>query len=510
MTADATDVVLQAENITKSYGGVRALKGVSFTAYRGAVNVLVGENGAGKSTLMKILAGSEEQTSGRILLDGQEVSFRSPRDAMAAGIGIIHQELSLFPNLSIAENIFAGVELRSRNGLVDFGTQRDRARTVLQRLGQDLDPNTLVGRLPIGQQQLVEIARVLNEDVRILIMDEPTSALSNHEVDVLFDVMADLRREEVTIVYISHKLDEFRRIGDYVTVFRDGSVVASAPMRETSTGWIVQQMVGRNPDTLFTRSDAPTGDVLLSVSGLTSVGPSGAVVDDVSFEVRAGEVVGIYGLMGAGRTELLECLIGSRQAVAGEVQIRGRLAASATVADRLASGLALVPEDRQRDGLVPTASVKNNVVLSTLSRLARGPFLSSRVERETAQSQIKSLGIKVSSIGALIGSLSGGNQQKVVLGRALLTEPTVLLLDEPTRGIDVGAKAEISRVMSDLSRTGIGVLFTSSELAEVLAMADRILVMAKGRVTATFVAGHVTEPELVAASAPENTVRTAS
>ncbi len=300
------EIVLTAEHVSKSYGGVQALRDVTFNAYRGRVNVLVGENGAGKSTLMKILCGAEHPSSGTIRLNGEPVEIDSPRTAMSLGIGIIHQELSLFPNLSIAENLFAGRELSSR-GLSDLKAQRHRADQVLARLGQThLDANRLVGELPIGQQQLVEIARVLLEDVRILIMDEPTSALSNHEVDILFAVIADLLADDVTIIYISHKLDEFRRIGDHVTVFRDGRLVAQEAMEHTDTAWIVRQMVGRDPDSLFTRNHSEPGETLLEVEHLTVAGPLRPLVDDVSLRVRAGEVVGIYGLMGAGRTELME------------------------------------------------------------------------------------------------------------------------------------------------------------------------------------------------------------
>jgi len=500
--------VLVADNISKSYGGIQALKGVTFTARKGKVNVLVGENGAGKSTLMKILAGAETPTTGRILLDGEEITLGSPREAIKHGIGIIHQELSLFPNLSIAENIFAGREPRRRGTrTVDFSSERAQATAALARLGQNLNPNTLVGHLPIGQQQLVEIARVLTEDVRILIMDEPTSALSNHEVDVLFGVMGELRRNDVTVIYISHKLDEFRRIGDYVTVLRDGALVAESAMTSTDTGWIVRQMVGRSPAGLFTRPPSNPGDVLLEVRDLTTMGPSGALVDSVSFSVRRGEVVGIYGLMGAGRTELMECLIGARRVTSGEILLHDKNAGSGDVATRLAAGLALVPEDRQRDGLVQTMSVRENVLLSSIKALAKRLLLSPRRESSVAREQVGRLSIKIPSLDASITALSGGNQQKVVLARALLTNPTVLLLDEPTRGIDVNAKAEISRIMSELAGTGLGVLFVSSELAEVLAMSDRILVMARGRITAEFEAGRASEQDLVAASASEDVLK---
>ena len=494
---------LVARSISKSYGGVQALKEVDFTAYEGKVNVLVGENGAGKSTLMKILSGSEKPTSGEVLLDDEPIEMAGPRDAMARGIGIIHQELSLFPNLSIAENMFAGRELRRGGRFVDKATQRRRSREVLRRLSQDLDPETLVGDLPIGQQQLVEIGRALLEDVRVLIMDEPTSALSNTEVDVLFEVMADLREHDVTVIYISHKLDEFRRIGDWVTVLRDGCLVAHESMSRTDTAWIVRQMVGRDPDSLYARNSSTVGEVLLDVRHLTVPGPVRPLVDDVSLTVKAGEVVGVYGLMGAGRTELVECLMGMRSSSAGEVRIRDKIEPHGTVQARMAAGLALVPEDRQRDGLVQTMSVRDNILLATVGRFTKAGLLRGSAEQRTAADKAGELSIKSSSLSALVTSLSGGNQQKVVLARALLTEPVVLLLDEPTRGIDVGAKSQIGGLMADLAADGFGVLFISSELAEVIAMADRVLVMARGRITAEFGSADVTEEALVAASASD-------
>ncbi len=493
--------VLVAEDVAKSYGGAHALRGVSFKARTGAVNVLVGENGAGKSTLMKILSGAEQATRGRILLDGEVVDFRSPREAMARGIGIIHQELSLFPNLSVADNIFAGRELHNGAHITDVREHRRQSHAALSRLGQDVSSDKLVGDLPIGTQQLVEIARVLSQDVRILIMDEPTSALSNAEVDVLFDVMEDLRTQGVTIIYISHKLDEFRRIGDYVTVLRDGAVVAEAPMTETDTAWIVQQMVGRSQSSLFTRSSSTLGDVILQVEGLTVPGKPTALVNDVSFDVKAGEIVGIYGLMGAGRTELMEALIGTRSRSAGTIRMDGKEATDDRVSSRLAMGLALVPEDRQRDGLVQVLSVRANVLLAVVGSLTQRLLLSGARERAVANEQVEDLRIKIPGVDAQVTELSGGNQQKVVLARALLTKPKILLLDEPTRGIDVGAKTEIFRIMSGLADAGLGVLFVSSELAEVMGMADRVLVMARGHITADLPREEVTEELLVSASA---------
>ena len=502
-TPDDADCVLVARDVVKTYGGVQALRGVRFRARTGMVNVLVGENGAGKSTLMKILSGTEQPSSGEILLDGEPVEFRSPREAMARGIGIIHQELSLFGNLSVTDNLFAGRELH-RAHLIDRAEQRRQTVAALARLRQTVDPDTLVGDLPIGTQQLVEIARVLSQDVRILIMDEPTSALSNAEVDVLFEVMADLRQQDVTVIYISHKLDEFRRIGDHVTVLRDGSLVAEAPMSETDTGWIVQNMVGRSEASLFSRTSGTIGAPVLEVEHLSVPGKTARLVDDVSLRVHAGEIVGVYGLMGAGRTELMEALIGSRATSEGRVVVDGKAATRSTVSSRLRLGLALVPEDRQRDGLVQVLSVRSNIVLATLRDFTRGLLSRPGAERRTAREQVAEWSIKVPGTEAPVTSLSGGNQQKVVLSRALLTKPKVLLLDEPTRGIDVGAKTEIFRIMSSLADAGLGVLFVSSELVEVMSMSDRVLVMARGRITAELSKSQITEERLVAASASDS------
>ena len=408
---------------------------------------------------------------------------------MARGIGIIHQELSLFPNMSVVDNIFAGRELHNRGHITDVREQRKQAEAAMARLRQKVSPDTLVGELPLGTQQLVEIARVLSQDVRILIMDEPTSALSSAEVDVLFEVMEELRTQGVTVIYISHKLDEFRRIGDYVTVLRDGKLVAEAPMSETDTAWIVQQMVGRSQSSLFTRSSCDVGRGHPAGDGPDRPGQSVApLVDDVSFDVRAGEIVGIYGLMGAGRTELMEALIGTRDRSAGSIRIDGKETTDERVSSRLAMGLALVPEDRQRDGLVQSLSVRANVLLSIVGTLTKRLLLSNGARARIASEQVQELSIKVPGVEAQVTQLSGGNQQKVVLARALLTKPKILLLDEPTRGIDVGAKTEIFRIMSGLADAGLGVLFVSSELAEVMGMADRVLVMARGRITANLAA----------------------
>lgn len=499
--ADATDAaVLAAIGVTKSFDGIHALSDVTFTAYTGMVNVLVGENGAGKSTLMKILSGAEQPDSGTIRFAGSDVTFRSSWDAIHEGIGIIHQEMSLLPNLSIAENIFAGRELRRGGIFIDLAAERRQTTSLLRMLGQELDPDTLVETLPVGQQQLVEIAKAMAGKLRVLIMDEPTSALSATEVEVLFRVVRDLKADGMTIIYISHRLEELRRIGDFVTVLRNGRVVANRPMPEASTGWIAEQMTGHELGELPGRGASSARGEVLRVVGLSAVPPHGTAVRDVSLRVQSGEIVGIYGLLGAGRTELLECLAGSRSVSGGEVTVEGRPCTRLDVADRLREGIVLVPEDRQRDGLVQTLSVVDNILLACLRQVARPVLISSRLASKSAQEQVESLRIKVPSMQALVTALSGGNQQKVLIARALLTSPKVLLLDEPSRGVDVGAKGEIFRIMRELSDQGMGILFTSSDLGEVLSVPDRVLVMADGRITGQFSRAEATEGSLARAA----------
>jgi erythritol transport system ATP-binding protein len=494
-------VILRAQDVTKVFPGTLALDRVTFDVRAGLVNVLVGENGAGKSTLMKILAGVEQPTHGRVLLDGEEIRLHSPLDAGRHGIGIIYQELNLCPNLSVVDNIFLAREM-VRRGALDRNAERERAREIVSRLEQDVDPDAMVRDLRIGQQQIVEIAKALAQEVRILIMDEPTSALSASEVEVLFRVIRELRSRGVTIVYISHKLDELMQIGDTITVLRDGRVVAEGRIADVDVPWIIERMVGRNPAALFTRKDRALGAPLLRVQGMTlpRVG-GGFVVDHVSFELRAGEVLGFYGLMGAGRSDLLDCLIGDRPEAGGTIWLDGREIRDGAVGDRIAAGLVLVPEDRQRDGLVPSLSVAHNMVLASLRRYLNRFYLVARKERAAVDRLIGELSIRVANPQQSITSLSGGNQQKVVVAKGLLTRPKVLMLDEPTRGIDVGAKAEIFQLMSRLAAEGYGVLFVSSELKEVLAMGDRILVMSKGAITGEFSRAEATEERLVAASA---------
>ena len=494
--------VMEARAVTKVFGATHALKGVDFAVEAGRVTALFGENGAGKSTLMKILAGIEQPTTGALELDGEPIAFGSPRAAADRGVVIIHQELSLFPNLSVADNLFMARE-RVRHGvMVDDRTQRETAAALLARLEEPIDPRTDVSELRLGQQQIVEIARALAQDARVLIMDEPTSALSAAEVEVLFRIIRELTADGVAIVYISHHLEEALEIADHVVVLRDGGLVAAAEAADVNLAWIVERMVGRSQDELFPEDHAETGAELLRIRDLSVADPRNPgrlSVDGVSLTVRAGEIVGLYGLMGAGRTELLEALAGRLRVVSGEIDIDGDVI-EGPVSARIARGLTLVPEDRQRDGLVQSMSVGQNLSLAALRRFIRGPLVSADRERAAVADVMRSVTVKASGPDAPITSLSGGNQQKVVLGKALLTQPRVLLLDEPTRGIDVGAKADIFTLMTELAGRGLAVLFATSELEEALHVPDRLLVMAKGKVVRELRRGAASREEIMVAS----------
>ncbi|ESZ30117.1 sugar ABC transporter ATP-binding protein [Mesorhizobium sp. L2C084A000] len=495
------DAVLSARNIVMSYGGVHALKGVNFDIHRGKVTTLFGENGAGKSTLMKILSGVVTPTSGDIVLDGNLVSFSSSSDARDRGISIIHQELSLAPNLSVRDNIFMGRELRTRTGL-DFAEESRQARALMADLEEDIDPMTLVEDLRLGQQQIVEIARALSVDSRILIMDEPTSALSATEVEVLFKVIRDLTSRGVSIVYISHHLEEALQITDYAVVLRDGAITATAEARDIDLEWIVRNMVGENFDLGSPPTGHAFGEVALSIEDVSVVDASGSgysVVDHLSLDVRAGEIVCIYGLMGAGRTELLEAVAGRVPMAGGRALLEGEDVSGLSIAQRISRGLVLVPEDRQRDGLVQTMTVGRNLSLASIEAFAKGLFLSRSRERELVEDSIRKVTVKTAGGNAMIGSLSGGNQQKVVIGKMLTTNPKVILLDEPSRGIDVGAKAEVFRLLSERAAQGLAVVFSTSEVNECLSIAHRIVVMRRGRISAEFGA-NATKEQIMAAS----------
>lgn len=502
-TAAGTDVVLRAIDITKRYGATQALKGVNFEVRRGKVTVLFGENGAGKSTLMKILAGVEAPTTGHLELDSERIELRSPNEAVDHGISIIHQELNLCPNLSVRDNIFIGRERRRSFGSIDYAAERDVVRKLMARLEEDIDPDTPVSDLRLGQQQIVEIARALAMDARILIMDEPTSALSAAEVDVLFKVINDLTDNGVAIVYISHHLEEAIEISDHAVVFRDGELVATADAADIDLTWVIGKMVGRAADYDFRGEEREYGNVVLSVENLKVVDPTGAgrlAVDDVSLTVKQGEIVCLYGLMGAGRTEVVEALAGRLPIAGGTVRLNGDDLAGTSIAQRIGSGIGLVPEDRQRDGLVQSLSVGKNLSLASLFATTKNFFLSRGPEARRITDEISDVGVKTSGPGAAITSLSGGNQQKVVIGKMLLTDPKVLLLDEPTRGIDVGAKGEIFSLLYREARKGLAVLYVTSEIGEAITASHRVVVMAKGRVVREFDPYTATREEIMTAS----------
>jgi erythritol transport system ATP-binding protein len=500
-------VVLQAVDIAKTYGVTRALKGVNFEVRRGKVTVLFGENGAGKSTLMKILSGVEKPTAGQLILDGEPINLESTNDAVERGISIIHQELNLASNLSVRDNIFIGREIRTRTGAIDYGREREITEQAMTRLEEDIPPNTLVQDLRVGQQQVVEIARALVADARILIMDEPTSALSATEVEVLFKVIRELTAHGVAIVYISHHLEEALEIADYAVVFRDGELVATEEAANVDLGWVVRQMVGREADYDFRDEPRDFGDVALSIQGVTVAEPDTGrvVVNNVSLDVREGEIVCLYGLMGAGRTELMEALAGRDSISGGRVLLGDQDIKDLTIQERIASGMGLVPEDRQRDGLVQMLTVGKNMSLASLLQTVKNLFITRKVERENVDRQIKDVRVKTAGQDALITSLSGGNQQKVVIGKILLTNPKVILLDEPTRGIDVGAKGEIFALLFREARKGLAVLYVTSEVGEALTASHRLIVMSKGRLIREFDPRAATRDDVMAASGEHDT-----
>ncbi len=504
MTEDAAkdDIILRLDDVSKVYSGIVAVKRANLELRRGAVNVLVGENGAGKSTLMKIIAGVERPTLGKIILDDKQVSFDSPADAQAHGIGMIFQELNLFANMTVAENIFATREITRGVLGIDHKAQVEKANGFLKRLDAGIDAETMVEDLPIGQQQLVEIAKAMSLDARILIMDEPTSALSAAEVEILFKVIGELKAQGVAIVYISHRLEELMRIGDYITVLRDGQITGQAMVKDIDTRWIVRSMIGSDAKDFAKADNHALGGEMFRAEDISLPRPTGGLaVDHVSLSVKSGEILGIYGLMGAGRSEFFECVIGRHMHSTGKIFIDGQEVRARDTTRRIRRGLALIPEDRQREGLVQVLSIASNLTLASLGRFARFFHISASAEKNAIREAIKDLSIKVPNPDFEVTSMSGGNQQKVVIGKALMTNPKVLLMDEPSRGIDVGAKADVFRTMRRLAANGLAILFSTSDLEEVMALSDRIAVLSNGRLIAVFDRSEATEDAIIAASA---------
>ena len=470
-------VVLALDDVSKSFGAVAALRGAHLELRAGEAHALVGENGAGKSTLVKVLAGVHGPDTGRVLLDGEPVHLDGPAAARAAGIAVIYQEPTLFPDLSVAENIFMGRQPLSAGRRIDRREMHARCTALFERLGVRLDPERPARGLSIADQQMVEIAKALSFDARVLVMDEPTAALSGVEVERLFSVARSLRDGGAAVLFISHRFEEVFDLCDRITVMRDGQWVSTDPAADLTVDQVVRRMVGREVSSLFPKTEVEPGEVVLEVRGLTRRG----VFSDVSFDVRAGEIVALAGLVGAGRSEVVRAVFGVDTYDEGSVEVAGRRLRPGRPAAAMAAGIALVPEDRRQQGLVMELSVERNATLTRRWQLAKGGLLSSRAERATAAEWSKRLQVKAGKLADPVSTLSGGNQQKVVLAKWLSTDPRVLIVDEPTRGIDVGTKAEVHRLLSQLAADGLAVVMVSSELPEVLGMADRVLVMHEGR-----------------------------
>ncbi len=498
-----SEYVLELKGITKIFPGVKALNNVQFQLKPGEVHALMGENGAGKSTFIKVITGVHKAEEGEMYLFGEKVDFKGPKDAQEAGIAAVYQHPTSYPHLTVAENIFMGHE-KKKGIFLDDKAHSEGAKKILKRLEHEIPPDTMVGDLRVGQQQMVEIARNLNQDdLRVLIMDEPTSSLSAAEVKVLFKIMRELLEAGISIVYISHRLEEIMEIGDHVTILRDGKYVADAAVKDIELSWIVENMVGKNTQYhRFERSiDLSKQPKMLEIKNLCLPKKGGGwTLDHVSLDLKKGEVLGIYGLLGAGRSELFECLMGLHPEHTGDVFYEGKKLKIKDVATQIQNGFALVPEDRQSQGLIQTLDIGKNTSISSLKDYVKGLFLDEKAENAAVDEQIRDIHIKVADKRLPILSLSGGNQQKVVIGKGLLTKPKILLLDEPSRGIDIGAKTEVFEIIHELAEKGLSIIVISSELKEIMAIADRICVLSNGKKTGELTGDEITEDTLVRTS----------
>jgi inositol transport system ATP-binding protein len=475
----ADEFLLRMEGISKLFPGVVALDGVDLEVRPGTVHALTGENGAGKSTLMKVLIGMYQEDSGTITFEGKQVKIPDTKTGLGLGISMIHQELSYVPELTVAENIYLGREPRGKLGLVSHEQMTNDAKELFERWGIKINPNEQMKDVSVAQAQMVEIAKAISFDSRLIIMDEPTSAMTEHEVEHLYAMIAQLKENGVSVIYITHKLDEVFTISDYVTVFRDGKLVKTVPAAELDRDKLITLMVGRELTRLFPKEHAEIGEVVLQVKNLNR----GELVQDVSFELRRGEILGLAGLMGAGRTEVLETVFGIVKAESGEIVVDGKTRKITQPRDAIAANIGLLTEDRKQTGIMGVLSVRDNMVVAALPRYSPKGLLQPKRIEDACEEQRKALAVKTPSLNQLIENLSGGNQQKVLISRWLLTLPEILMIDEPTRGVDVGAKSEIHRLMSMLAQQNKAILMVSSEMPEVLGMSDRILVMHEGRIT---------------------------
>ncbi len=490
------ELLLRMTGISKAFPGVQALDDVHLDVESGTVHALMGENGAGKSTLMKVLAGIYHADSGSIWFNGADVSIPDSAVALKLGISMIHQELSPVPAMMVAENIFLGREPLNRFGMVDRGQMIAKTQALFDKWGIAINPRATMRSLVVAQMQMVEIAKAISYDSRLIVMDEPTSAISEREVSHLHHMIKSLKESGVAVIYITHKMDEVFKISDKVTVFRDGKHVATIPAADLDRQKLITLMVGRELTHLFPKEDVAIGEIVMSVRGLTRFG----VITDISFDLRRGEILGLAGLMGAGRTEVLEALFGVTRVDAGEVTVNGNVVHIKSPSDAIHAGMGLLTEDRKKTGIMGALSVRDNMVVAALARFSPGGILRPGMIEAAAKAERDALDIKTPSLSQLIKNLSGGNQQKVLVSRWLLTSPDILMIDEPTRGIDVGAKSEIHKLMSGLAKQGKAILMVSSELPEILGMSDRVLVMAGGRITAEFSREEVTQERVLEAA----------
>lgn len=486
---------IELTNISKSFPGVKALSDVQLQVKKGEVHALVGENGAGKSTLIKVMTGFHKMDSGEMRIDGELVNFDGPNQSMAAGIACIYQELSIVPQLDVAKNIFLG-NWPVKGKLIDRKVLYDDAARILERIHLDVSPHTLAGDLSIAQQQMVEIGRALTRNARIIIMDEPTSSLTDRETYVLLELINQLRREGISIIYISHKLDEVLDISDRITVLCDGRNVATVDAKDTTRQKLIEYMLGRPLSNMFNKTDAKIGDVVMEVEGLTRAG----VFEDIRFQIHAGEVLGFFGLVGAGRSEIMRAIFGVDKPDSGVIRMNGKEISCRTPRQAVENGIALVPESRKDDGLALRLPVLENMTLVKLGDIQRGGVIDQKERKHLTDKYIDAIHIKTPSPAQLAGNLSGGNQQKVVIAKWLMKDPKVLILDEPTRGIDVGSKAEIYGIIDELAKRGVAVVMVSSEMNEILGVCDRIITIFEGRLTAEFSRDEATDKKVLSAA----------